>query len=314
MGRCGRSRLSSSPRKDGTFKLAPFRSPPLPRVDDDLALGPIEQLVPEPVPRDESRIVVERIDPCVTMASPTRPPADRRPVLQAEFARALRGGRSPPGRQPCWTENRCRSRQSAPPLPLPKAQARSGGRAKYTKRKTRNSGCIVRRARSEENHGTIGSLPFASMPINKVRALRDRKAQLPEAADGRVKALRHATGGGPRHRPISFPAMYRRGPPHRALQWYTATPQGSGSATSPTLRVRQLLFSAPQSSDKPISSELGLCVRVVAAIAARTIALFSGDRVIGGQMMAPETRSKHGDRSPRLTLKAGRSEVCKAGH
>jgi hypothetical protein len=104
------------------------------------------------------------------------------------------------------------------------------------------------------------------------------------------------------------------GRPHRALQWYTATPQGSGSATRPTLRLRQLLFSAPQSSDKPISSELGLCVRVVAAIAARTIALFSGDRVIGGQMMAPETRSKHGDRSPRLTLKAGRREACKAGH
>ena len=60
------------------------------------------------------------------------------------------------------------------------------------------------------------------------------------------------------------------------------------------LRVRQLLSSAPQSPDKPISSERGLCVRVVAAIAARAIALFSGAHVIVGQMMAPETRSEHG--------------------
>jgi integrase len=43
---------------------------------------------------------------------------------------------------------------------------------------------------STENSTLIGSLPFASMPPSKVRALRDRKAELPEAANGRVKALR----------------------------------------------------------------------------------------------------------------------------
>jgi len=43
---------------------------------------------------------------------------------------------------------------------------------------------------SNENPDTIGSLPFASMPTAKVRALRDRKSDLPEAANGRVKALR----------------------------------------------------------------------------------------------------------------------------
>jgi integrase len=43
---------------------------------------------------------------------------------------------------------------------------------------------------SNENQDSIGSLPFASMPTSKVRALRDRKSELPEAANGRVKALR----------------------------------------------------------------------------------------------------------------------------
>jgi integrase len=43
---------------------------------------------------------------------------------------------------------------------------------------------------SNENAGMIGSLPFASMPTSKVRALRDRKSEWPEAANGRVKALR----------------------------------------------------------------------------------------------------------------------------
>ena len=86
----------------------------------------------------------------------------------------------------------------------------------------------------------------------------------------------------------------------------TGTQQGSGSTTSPTLRVRQLLFSAPQSPDKPVSSVLGLCVRVVAAIAARAIALFSGKHVIVGQMVAPEARSKHG--SDRLNART-RSDI-----
>jgi integrase len=43
---------------------------------------------------------------------------------------------------------------------------------------------------SDDNRNTIGTLPFASMPTSKVRALRDRKSELPEAANGRVKALR----------------------------------------------------------------------------------------------------------------------------
>jgi len=43
---------------------------------------------------------------------------------------------------------------------------------------------------SDENSNPIGSLPYASMPTSKVRALRDRKAELPEAANGRIKALR----------------------------------------------------------------------------------------------------------------------------
>jgi len=43
---------------------------------------------------------------------------------------------------------------------------------------------------SDENSNLIGSLPYASMPTSKVRALRDRKAELPEAANGRIKALR----------------------------------------------------------------------------------------------------------------------------
>ena len=43
---------------------------------------------------------------------------------------------------------------------------------------------------SDDNSNLIGSLPYASMPTSKVRALRDRKAELPEAANGRIKALR----------------------------------------------------------------------------------------------------------------------------
>ena len=39
-------------------------------------------------------------------------------------------------------------------------------------------------------------------------------------------------------------------------------------------------------------------MRVVAAIAARAIALLSGGHVIIGQMMAPEARSKHGSSRP----------------
>ncbi|WP_315786106.1 integrase [Bradyrhizobium sp. SZCCHNPS1003] len=43
---------------------------------------------------------------------------------------------------------------------------------------------------SDENSNLIGSLPYASMPSSKVRALRDRKAEFPEAANGHIKALR----------------------------------------------------------------------------------------------------------------------------
>ena len=70
------------------------------------------------------------------------------------------------------------------------------------------------------------------------------------------------------------------------------TAAGSGSVARATPRIWRLLFS-PQSSDEPIDSELGLGVRVVAAGAARAIALFSGAHVIVGQMMAPEARSEH---------------------
>ena len=43
---------------------------------------------------------------------------------------------------------------------------------------------------SGENSNLIGSPPYASMPTSKVRVLRNRKAELPEAANGRVKPLR----------------------------------------------------------------------------------------------------------------------------
>ncbi len=43
---------------------------------------------------------------------------------------------------------------------------------------------------SPENSASIGSLPYATMPTSKVRALRDRKAATPESANGRLKALR----------------------------------------------------------------------------------------------------------------------------
>ncbi|WP_315813299.1 hypothetical protein [Bradyrhizobium sp. SZCCHNR2028] len=43
---------------------------------------------------------------------------------------------------------------------------------------------------SDEISNLIGSLPYASMPTSKVRALRDRKAEFPEAANGHIKALR----------------------------------------------------------------------------------------------------------------------------
>jgi len=57
--------------------------------------------------------------------------------------------------------------------------------------------------------------------------------------------------------------------------------------------MRRLPFPA-QSADERIGSEFGLGMRVVAAIAARTVALFASAHVIVGQMMAPNARSKHG--------------------
>jgi hypothetical protein len=43
---------------------------------------------------------------------------------------------------------------------------------------------------SEDNPKLIGVLPFATIPSRAVRRLRDRKAELPEAANGRLKALK----------------------------------------------------------------------------------------------------------------------------
>jgi hypothetical protein len=61
--------------------------------------------------------------------------------------------------------------------------------------------------------------------------------------------------------------------------------------------MRRLLFLA-QSADERIGSEFGLGVRVVAAIAARTVALFASAHVIVGAMMTPSARSEHGFESP----------------
>ena len=87
--------------------------------------------------------------------------------------------------------------------------------------------------------------------------------------------------------PDLFATLYRRGPPTQSAGWHgrmlqIAQCDGKGP------QVRSLMFSAPQSPDEPIDSELGLGVRVVAASAARAIALFSGAHVIVGQMMAPK--------------------------
>jgi hypothetical protein len=43
---------------------------------------------------------------------------------------------------------------------------------------------------SEEDTTLIGDLPYTGIPIAKIRALRDRKAKTPEAANSRLKALR----------------------------------------------------------------------------------------------------------------------------
>lgn len=43
---------------------------------------------------------------------------------------------------------------------------------------------------SEHNRKLIGTLPFATIPARAVRRLRDRKAEFPEAANGRLKALK----------------------------------------------------------------------------------------------------------------------------
>ena len=59
-----------------------------------------------------------------------------------------------------------------------------------------------------------------------------------------------------------------------------------------TPRIWRLLF-PPQSPDEPIDRKLWLGVRVVAAIAALTVAFFASAHVIVGQMMAPNARSKH---------------------
>ena len=96
-----------------------------------------------------------------------------------------------------------------------------------------------------------------------------------------------ARRGGPRHRQTTCHAV-----PSRAA--YTGTTAaGSGSVSRVTPRIWRLLF-PPQSPDEPIDRKLWLGVRVVAAGAARAIALFSGAHVIVGQMMAPEARSEHG--------------------
>ena len=58
--------------------------------------------------------------------------------------------------------------------------------------------------------------------------------------------------------------------------------------------AQRLLFCAPQSPDEPIGRKRGASVRVVPAIAARTVALLSGAQVIVGQMMAPDARGEHG--------------------
>ena len=55
----------------------------------------------------------------------------------------------------------------------------------------------------------------------------------------------------------------------------------------------RLAFYTPQSSDKPVGGKPGLGVRVVAARAARAVALFSGAHVVLGQMVAPDARTEH---------------------
>lgn len=61
-------------------------------------------------------------------------------------------------------------------------------RTRYVRRRILDALCLE--PVSTENRVTIGSLPYATMPTSKVRALRDRKAATPETANARVKALR----------------------------------------------------------------------------------------------------------------------------
>jgi integrase len=61
-------------------------------------------------------------------------------------------------------------------------------RTRYVRRQILDLLC--KEAVSADNAATIGSLPYATMPTSKVRAVRDRKAATPEAANGRLKALR----------------------------------------------------------------------------------------------------------------------------
>ena len=98
-------------------------------------------------------------------------------------------------------------------------------------------------------------------------------------------------GGGPRH----FRYLAERGrsrAAHIAAAIARRTAE-SGSATVTTPRMWRLLFSA-QSPDERIGSKFGLGVRVVAAMAARAVALLAGAHVIVGAMMTPEARCEHG--------------------
>ena len=65
---------------------------------------------------------------------------------------------------------------------------RLGDRTRHVRRQILDNLCLE--PISTDNAATIGSLPYASMPASKVRALRDRKAATPEAANQRLKALR----------------------------------------------------------------------------------------------------------------------------
>ena len=110
---------------------------------------------------------------------------------------------------------------------------------------------------------------------------------------GRVGRNVHTFGGGgPRHRSISFPLVVQRGPPTRDAAM--AGCADSGSATRPTTRGHRLIPFARQSPDKAIRCKLGLCGRVVAAIAARAVALFPSAHMIVGEMMTPDAWSQHG--------------------